>query len=88
MGPLDGKLRIRIMNGSTFVLVVTGVLLNAAAQLALKASVRDTGAIEISAAAALPTVVKLAISQLIPIFTMGCQPGLPVVVRWLFNNSP
>ena len=48
------------MNLSTFSLVVTGVLLNAVAQLALKASVRDTGAIELNAAAALPTALRLS----------------------------
>lgn len=48
------------MNLSTFSLVVTGVLLNAVAQLALKASVRDTGAIELNAAAALPAALRLS----------------------------
>jgi len=40
-------------------LVMTGVLLNAIAQLALKASVRDTGVIEISARNALPVASQL-----------------------------
>ncbi|MCG6862067.1 MAG: EamA family transporter [Chromatiaceae bacterium] len=48
------------MNPLTLSLVVTGVLLNAMAQLALKASVRGMGAIELSTAAALPTALKLS----------------------------
>ena len=47
------------MNLATFGLIVTGVLLNAAAQLALKASVRDHGAIELTAGA-LPVAMRLA----------------------------
>jgi multidrug transporter EmrE-like cation transporter len=48
------------MNVTSLALVISGVLLNAVAQLALKASVRDTGAIELKAAAALPTAIRLA----------------------------
>ena len=40
-------------------LIMTGVLLNAIAQLALKASVKDTGAIELSAGNALPVANQL-----------------------------
>lgn len=48
------------MNLLSFGLILTGVLLNAVAQLALKASVRDMGAIELSAAASLPAATRLA----------------------------
>lgn len=47
------------MNPTSFGLILTGVLLNAVAQLALKASVRDHGAIELTAGA-LPVVLRLA----------------------------
>ncbi len=48
------------MDATAFWLVIIGVLLNAAAQLALKASVRETGSIALSASAALPTAIHLA----------------------------
>ncbi|MGB5832288.1 MAG: SMR family transporter [Thiohalocapsa sp.] len=48
------------MNATAFSLVLAGVLLNAVAQLALKASVRETGSIELSASAAVPAVMHLA----------------------------
>jgi multidrug transporter EmrE-like cation transporter len=48
------------MNLVSFALILTGVLLNAVAQLALKASVRGMGAIELSAAASLPAAARLA----------------------------
>lgn len=48
------------VNATAFLLIVTGVLLNAVAQLALKASVRETGSIDLSAAAAIPTLTHLA----------------------------
>jgi multidrug transporter EmrE-like cation transporter len=72
------------MNLPTFALVVTGVLLNAFAQLALKASVRDTGVIEVSAAAALPTAVKLAAEPWLW-FGLGCY--VISVVVWILALS-
>lgn len=72
------------MNSLTFTLVVTGVLLNAAAQLALKASVRGTGAIELSAAAALPTAMKLAGE---PWLWFGLTCYVVSVVIWILALS-
>jgi multidrug transporter EmrE-like cation transporter len=48
------------MNATSFALIISGVLLNAVAQLALKASVRDTGAIELSLSGSLPVAMRLA----------------------------
>jgi multidrug transporter EmrE-like cation transporter len=45
---------------SAFFLIVLGVLLNATAQFALKASVRTTGSIELNLSAAMPTIMQLA----------------------------
>jgi multidrug transporter EmrE-like cation transporter len=47
------------MSLQSFLLILTGVLLNAVAQLALKASVRDHGAIELGGGA-LPVAIELA----------------------------
>jgi multidrug transporter EmrE-like cation transporter len=47
------------MSLQSFFLILTGVLLNAAAQLALKASVRDHGAIELGSGG-LPAAVQVA----------------------------
>jgi multidrug transporter EmrE-like cation transporter len=47
------------MSLQSFLLILTGVLLNAIAQLALKASVRDHGAIELGGGA-LPAAVQVA----------------------------
>lgn len=47
------------MNLPSFALILTGVLLNAVAQLALKASVRDHGTIELGRGA-LPVAMQLA----------------------------
>lgn len=47
------------MTMTAFALIITGVLLNAVAQLALKASVSDIGAIELSLNSALPTTARL-----------------------------
>jgi multidrug transporter EmrE-like cation transporter len=74
----------RIMNLPTVSLVVTGVLLNAAAQLALKASVRDMGAIELNAAAALPTVLKLSTQ---PWLWFGLSCYVVSVVVWILALS-
>jgi multidrug transporter EmrE-like cation transporter len=43
----------------TFLLVLTGVLLNACAQLLLKAGVNPLGAISVSAATLLPTALRV-----------------------------
>lgn len=72
------------MNAMTFALVLTGVLLNAAAQLALKASVRDTGAIELNAAAALPTALRLAAE---PWLWFGLTCYVISVVVWILALS-
>jgi multidrug transporter EmrE-like cation transporter len=68
----------------TFSLVLTGVLLNAAAQLALKASVRDTGAIEFRASAALPTALKLSVE---PWLWLGLTCYVVSVVVWILALS-
>jgi len=72
------------MNLPTFSLVVTGVLLNAAAQLALKASVRGTGVIELSVATALPTAFKLSAE---PWLWLGLGCYLVSVVVWILALS-
>jgi len=72
------------MNASTFALVLTGVLLNAAAQLALKASVRDIGAIELSTAAALPVAIRLALE---PWLWLGLACYVISVVIWILALS-
>ncbi len=48
------------MTPQAFGLIITGVLLNAFAQLALKASVRDMGEIHVTAATAMPVAMRLA----------------------------
>ena len=48
------------MTLSAFLLIITGVLLNAVAQLALKASVNDMGAISVSLNTAIPVFTRLA----------------------------
>lgn len=48
------------MTLSTFLLILTGVLLNAVAQLALKASVTDMGPISITMETAMPVLSRLA----------------------------
>ncbi|HZE91562.1 MAG TPA: EamA family transporter [Rhizobacter sp.] len=47
------------MSLSTFLFIVTGVILNAGAQLLLKAGVNPLGPITISAATLLPTAMKV-----------------------------
>lgn len=47
------------MNATAFALVITGVLLNAVAQLALKAGVRDIGPIALSADQVVPVSLRL-----------------------------
>lgn len=72
------------MNLTALLLVLTGVLLNALAQLALKASVRDGGEIALEFSQALPTAVQLAAQ---PWLWLGltCY-GISVVV-WLLALS-
>lgn len=72
------------MNLTAFVLVLTGVLLNAIAQLALKACVREGGEIALEVSNALPTALQLATQ---PWLWLGliCY-GLSVVV-WLLALS-
>lgn len=48
------------MSLSAFALILTGVLLNAVAQLALKASVNGMGAIELSMGNIMPVTLRLA----------------------------
>ncbi|HEB86160.1 MAG TPA: 4-amino-4-deoxy-L-arabinose transferase [Gammaproteobacteria bacterium] len=48
------------MTLSAFALILTGVLLNAVAQLALKASVSDMGAIQLSVDNIMPVTLRLA----------------------------
>ena len=72
------------MSGSAFALILTGVLLNAIAQLALKASVRDMGAIELRLAEALPTTMRLAQEPWLWI-GLGCY--VVSVVIWILALS-
>jgi multidrug transporter EmrE-like cation transporter len=72
------------MTLSTFLLILTGVLLNAVAQLALKASVTDMGPISITMDTALPVLSRLAVE---PWLWLGffCY-GLSIVV-WILALS-
>ena len=72
------------MSGSAFALILTGVLLNAIAQLALKASVKDMGAIELRLAEALPTTLRLAQEPWLWL-GMGCY--VVSVVIWILALS-
>jgi len=47
------------MNAVSFSLILSGVLLNAVAQLALKASVKDMGALSLTLNGAVPLAVRL-----------------------------
>jgi multidrug transporter EmrE-like cation transporter len=64
--------------------VITGVLLNAAAQFALKASVRDVGAIALSASSALPMALRLGAEPWLWL-GLGCY-GVSVIV-WILALS-
>jgi multidrug transporter EmrE-like cation transporter len=72
------------VTGLTFGLVITGVLLNAAAQFALKASVRDVGAIALSASSALPMALRLGAEPWLWL-GLGCY-GVSVIV-WILALS-
>jgi multidrug transporter EmrE-like cation transporter len=76
--------RIRPLSLTAFILVLTGVLLNAIAQLALKASVRHGGEIALEVSNALPAAMQLAAQ---PWLWLGlvCY-GISVVV-WLLALS-
>lgn len=67
-----------------FGLILTGVLLNAVAQLALKASVSDVGAISLDAAHAWPTAVQLMSGPWLWL-GLGCY-GISVVI-WILALS-
>ncbi len=72
------------MTGTAFLLVLTGVLLNAAAQMLLKAAVSETGSISLSMASVWPVTQKL-ISE--PWLWLGlfCY-GISVIV-WILALS-
>lgn len=72
------------MNLLTFSLILTGVLLNAAAQLALKASVKGSGAIALETSVLVPTALQLA-SQ--PWLWLGIGCYVVSVVVWLLALS-
>jgi multidrug transporter EmrE-like cation transporter len=72
------------VTGLTFGLVITGVLLNAAAQFALKASVRDVGAIALSASSALPMALRVGAEPWLWL-GLGCY-GVSVIV-WILALS-
>ncbi len=72
------------MNLTSFTLILTGVLLNAAAQLLLKAGVTRVGEFQFSLDNALPIGIKLA-TQLPIIGGLACY-GISVVV-WIMALS-
>lgn len=72
------------MNPVAFALVLTGVLLNAVAQLALKASVREQGAIGLTLTDALPTALRIAAE---PWLWLGLCCYVVSVVVWILALS-
>jgi multidrug transporter EmrE-like cation transporter len=66
------------------VLVLTGVLLNAAAQLALKARVKEVGPIALSLTGAVPTALRLGTD---PWLWLGLGCYAVSVVVWLLALS-
>ena len=72
------------MTLTAFILIMIGVLLNAVAQLALKASVKDTGAIEISAGNVMPVASQLMAEPWLWV-GLGCY-GISVIV-WILALS-
>ena len=72
------------MNPVAFALVLTGVLLNAVAQLALKASVRELGAIGLTLTDALPTALRIAAE---PWLWLGLGCYVVSVVVWILALS-
>jgi multidrug transporter EmrE-like cation transporter len=71
------------MSLQSFLLILTGVLLNAVAQLALKASVRDHGAIELGGGA-LPVAWQLAGE---PALWLGLLCYAVSVIVWILALS-
>jgi multidrug transporter EmrE-like cation transporter len=67
-----------------FTLIMAGVLLNAMAQLALKASVKGTGSIELSASKALPVASQLMAEPWLWV-GLGCY-GVSVII-WILALS-
>jgi multidrug transporter EmrE-like cation transporter len=72
------------MTGFAFALVITGVLLNAAAQFALKASVKDVGAIALSVSGAVPMALRLGSE---PWLWLGLGCYAVSVVVWILALS-
>ena len=72
------------MNPVAFALVLIGVLLNAVAQLALKASVREQGAIGLTLTDALPTALRIAAE---PWLWLGLGCYVVSVVVWILALS-
>ena len=72
------------MNALSFTLVMAGVLLNAAAQLLLKAGTNAIGAFDFSAGNVLPVGVKIATQPFI-VCGVGCY--IVSVVIWILALS-
>lgn len=72
------------MTAASFALVLTGVILNAAAQLLLKAGTNAVGRFEFSAANALPVGLKLAFE---PHILGGIACYVVSVVVWIMALS-
>ncbi len=72
------------MTLSAFTLILTGVLLNAVAQLALKASVSDMGAIQLSVGNIMPVTLRLASE---PWLWLGLSCYVVSVVIWILALS-
>ncbi|MCC7006570.1 MAG: EamA family transporter [Ottowia sp.] len=72
------------MNASTFSLIFTGVILNACAQLCLKAGVNATGSIALTRHAIWPAILKLSTQWPIAVGLL-CY-GLSLVV-WILGLS-
>ena len=72
------------MNLTTFLLILTGVLLNAAAQLLLKAGTARIGSFEFSAANVLPIGTQLALQ---PHILGGLACYVVSVVVWIMALS-
>ncbi|HKK04968.1 MAG TPA: SMR family transporter [Gammaproteobacteria bacterium] len=72
------------MNGITFLLVLTGVMLNAVAQLALKAGVRDIGPIALKLSQVMPVGLRM-MSE--PYLWTGLSCYVISVVVWILALS-
>jgi len=72
------------MNGITFLLVLTGVMLNAVAQLALKAGVRDIGPIALKFSQVMPVGLRM-MSE--PYLWTGLGCYVISVVVWILALS-